>query len=61
MKEAIIPIGTNNGVTDRDIDLKKLKSVLERCGVVITERKSSPCHSVAIVVCILTGTQASLV
>jgi DNA mismatch repair protein MSH2 len=41
VKEAIIPMGTSNGTTDRDIDLKKLKSVLERCGVVITERKTS--------------------
>lgn len=41
MKEAIIPTGTTSGNTDRDIDLNKLKAVLERCGVVITERKPS--------------------
>ncbi|TFK39373.1 DNA mismatch repair protein MSH2 [Crucibulum laeve] len=41
VKEAIIPTGTATGNTDRDIDLSKLKSVLDRCGVVITERKPS--------------------
>ncbi|KAK7471034.1 MSH2 protein [Stygiomarasmius scandens] len=41
VKEAIIPTGTASGTTDRDIDLNKLKSVLDRCGVVITERKPS--------------------
>lgn len=40
-KEAIIPTGTVKGNTDRDIDLKKLKAVLDRCGVVVTERKPS--------------------
>ena len=40
VKEAIIPAGTSKGATDRDIDLKKLKAVLERCGVVMTERKT---------------------
>lgn len=41
MKEAIIPTGTASGTTERDFDLKKLKEVLDRCGVVITERKPS--------------------
>ena len=41
VKEAIIPTGTISGTTERDIDLNKLRSVLERCGVVITERKPS--------------------
>ncbi|KAI6001586.1 DNA mismatch repair protein [Pisolithus orientalis] len=40
-KEAIIPTGTASGTTDRDIELNKLKAVLERCNVVITERKPS--------------------
>ena len=44
MKEAIIPSGTLTGKTDRDIDLAKMKAVLERCGVVITERKPSMVH-----------------
>ncbi|KZV76588.1 DNA mismatch repair protein [Peniophora sp. CONT] len=39
IKEALVPTGTQSGKTDRDIDLRKLKEVLERCGVVITERK----------------------
>ncbi|KAJ7598643.1 DNA mismatch repair protein [Mycena floridula] len=41
VKEAIIPSGTSSGTTDRDIDLNKLRAVLERCGVVVTERKPS--------------------
>ncbi|KAF8906541.1 DNA mismatch repair protein [Gymnopilus junonius] len=41
VKEAIIPFGTASGSTDRDIDLHKLKAVLDRCGVVVTERKPS--------------------
>lgn len=41
VKEAIIPTGTASGTTDRDIDLNKLRAVLDRCGVVITERKPS--------------------
>lgn len=41
VKEALIPTGTTSGKTDRDLDLNKLKQVLERCGVVITERKPS--------------------
>lgn len=41
VKEAIIPTGTASGATDRDFDLNKLKAVLERCGVVVTERKPS--------------------
>ncbi|KZP28118.1 DNA mismatch repair protein [Athelia psychrophila] len=41
VKEALISTGTTSGKTDRDFDLNKLKAVLERCGVVITERKPS--------------------
>lgn len=41
VKEALVTTGTASGTTDRDFDLKKLKDVLERCGVVITERKPS--------------------
>ncbi|KAI0827097.1 DNA mismatch repair protein [Trametes gibbosa] len=41
VKEAIIPTGTASGTTERDFDLKKLQEVLDRCGVVITERKPS--------------------
>ncbi|KAJ7637014.1 muts domain V-domain-containing protein [Roridomyces roridus] len=41
VKEAIIPTGTVSGTTDRDVDLNKLKAVLDRCGVVVTERKPS--------------------
>ncbi|KAG2003249.1 DNA mismatch repair protein MSH2 [Coprinopsis cinerea AmutBmut pab1-1] len=41
VKEAIIPTGTASGTTDRDIDLNKLKAVLDRCNVIITERKPS--------------------
>lgn len=41
VKEAIISTGTIKGNTDRDIDLKKMKAVLDRCGVVVTERKPS--------------------
>ncbi|KAJ7442219.1 muts domain V-domain-containing protein [Mycena galericulata] len=41
VKEAIIPTGTVSGTTDRDVDLNKLKAVLERCGVVFTERNPS--------------------
>lgn len=41
MKEAILPTGTASGSTDRDVDLNKLKAVLDRCGVVVTERKPS--------------------
>jgi hypothetical protein len=37
VKEAIVPSGTS----DRDHDLNKLKSVLDRCGVVLIERKPS--------------------
>ncbi|KAF4616671.1 hypothetical protein D9613_008625 [Agrocybe pediades] len=40
-KEAIIPTGTSSGNTDRDLDLNKLKALLDRCGVVVTERKPS--------------------
>ncbi|KAJ3736284.1 muts domain V-domain-containing protein [Lentinula guzmanii] len=41
VKEAILPTGTASGNTDRDVDLNKLKAVLDRCGVVVTERKPS--------------------
>ncbi|KAG6821133.1 hypothetical protein H0H93_006472 [Arthromyces matolae] len=41
VKEAVVPTGTTSGTTDRDIDLNKLKAVLDRCGVVISERKPS--------------------
>jgi hypothetical protein len=41
IKEAIISTGTASGATDRDFDLKKLKDVLDRCSIVITERKPS--------------------
>ncbi|KAH9039589.1 DNA mismatch repair protein [Lactarius pseudohatsudake] len=41
IKEAIVSTGTASGGTDRDFDLKKLKDVLDRCGIVITERKPS--------------------
>ncbi|KIP09722.1 hypothetical protein PHLGIDRAFT_300246 [Phlebiopsis gigantea 11061_1 CR5-6] len=41
VKEAIVPTGTQSGTTERDIELKKLRDVLERCNVVITERKPS--------------------
>ncbi|KAF7323675.1 DNA mismatch repair protein 2 [Mycena kentingensis (nom. inval.)] len=41
IKEAIIPTGTKTGTSNRDIDLNKMKAVLDRCGVVVTERKPS--------------------
>ncbi|KAH9941212.1 DNA mismatch repair protein [Epithele typhae] len=41
VKEAIVQTGTASGTTERDFDLKKLKEVLDRCGVVVTERKPS--------------------
>ncbi|KAI0937540.1 hypothetical protein AcV7_003542 [Taiwanofungus camphoratus] len=41
VKEALIPTGTTSGTTERDFELKKLRDVLDRCGVVITERKPS--------------------
>lgn len=41
VKEAILPTGTASKTTERDHDLTKLKDVLERCGVVVTERKPS--------------------
>jgi hypothetical protein len=41
IKEAVLPTGTASGATDRDFDLRKLRDVLERCGIVITERKPS--------------------
>ncbi|KAI0073650.1 DNA mismatch repair protein [Panus rudis PR-1116 ss-1] len=45
VKEAILPTGTTSGNTERDHDLKKVKDVLDRCGVVITERKPSEFNS----------------
>lgn len=36
-----MPTGTTTGTTDRDIDLAKLKASLDRCGIVVTERKPS--------------------
>ncbi|EJD05353.1 DNA mismatch repair protein MSH2 [Fomitiporia mediterranea MF3/22] len=41
VKEAVIPMSSKTGNTDRDLELNKLKGVFERCGVVITERKPS--------------------
>jgi DNA mismatch repair protein MSH2 len=41
VKEAIVPSGTSSGTSDGDLNLNKLKGVLDRCGVVITERKPS--------------------
>ncbi|KAI0797257.1 DNA mismatch repair protein [Irpex lacteus] len=41
VKEVIMPTGTVSGTTERDIELKKLKDVFERCNVVVTERKPS--------------------
>ncbi|KAH9974037.1 DNA mismatch repair protein [Lactifluus volemus] len=41
IKEAVLPSGTTSGATDRDFDLRKLRDVLDRCGIVITERKPS--------------------
>lgn len=41
VKEALMPTGTASGTTERDFELKKLKEVLDRCDVVITERKPS--------------------
>ena len=40
VKEALIASGTKSGNTDKDLEVNKLKQVLDRCGVVITERKS---------------------
>ncbi|KAJ3492212.1 hypothetical protein NLI96_g140 [Meripilus lineatus] len=45
IKEALIPTGTASGTTERDHDLKKLKDVLDRCGVVVTERRPSEFNS----------------
>jgi DNA mismatch repair protein MSH2 len=50
VKEAIVPTGTASGASDRDVELNKLKTVLERCGVVITERKPSKTISTIIYV-----------
>jgi DNA mismatch repair protein MSH2 len=38
VKEVIIPTGTTTKMTDHKIDLNNLRAVLERCGVVVTER-----------------------
>jgi DNA mismatch repair protein MSH2 len=46
VKEALIASGTKSGNTDKDLEVNKLKQVLERCGVVITERK--PCMGITI-------------
>ena len=40
VKEALIASGTKSGNSDKDLEVNKLKQVLERCGVVITEQKS---------------------
>ncbi|KAK2459716.1 hypothetical protein APHAL10511_008267 [Amanita phalloides] len=45
VKEAIIPTGTASGTTERDVDLNCLRAILERCNVVITERKPSEFNS----------------
>lgn len=39
VKEALVTTGTSSGATDRDVDLNKLKGVLERCSIMVTERK----------------------
>ena len=41
VKEAVIPMPSKTGNTDRDLELSKLRGVFERCGVVISERKQS--------------------
>lgn len=46
VKEALIASGTKSGNTDKDLEVNKLKQVLERCGVVITERK--PCKQIPV-------------
>ena len=46
VKEALIASGTKSGNSDKDLEVNKLKQVLERCGVVITERK--PCKETVI-------------
>ena len=46
VKEAIVPASSKSGGTDRDLELNKLKGVLERCGVVITERKPSAIYGI---------------
>ncbi|KAH8097021.1 DNA mismatch repair protein [Cristinia sonorae] len=48
VKEAILPTGTASGTTERDHELNKLKDVLERCGVIATERKPSEFNSKSI-------------
>jgi len=47
VKEALIASGTKSGNTDKDLEVNKLKQVLERCGVVITERK--PCKDMTLI------------
>ena len=59
VKEAIITTGTIKGNTDRDVDLKKLQVVLDRCGVVVTERKPSTLCRYA-TICLTHHFQASL-
>jgi hypothetical protein len=44
VKEVILPAGTTTAVTDRVIDVNNLKAVLDRCGVVVTERKPCQCE-----------------
>lgn len=39
VKEAIVPTSSATGATNRDIDLAKVRAVLDRCGIVVTERK----------------------
>ncbi|KAJ8463638.1 hypothetical protein ONZ45_g17509 [Pleurotus djamor] len=41
VKEAVIQTGTSTGKTERDVELNGLKSIIDRCGIVITERKPS--------------------
>jgi DNA mismatch repair protein MSH2 len=53
VKEAIVPSGTATGKTDRDIDLAQMKVVLDRCGVVVTERK--PSKAIVLYVAVLTS------
>ena len=41
VKEAIVPTSSATGATNRDIDLAKVRALLDRCGIVVTERKPS--------------------
>ena len=38
-----MPISSTTGATNRDIDLTKVRAVLDRCGIVVTERKPGVC------------------